>query len=199
MTSSLLTATQLVCYRQQRSLFAPISFSLRAGETLLVEGSNGAGKSSLLRLIAGIATPAGGELQWQGQSLKADLHYIGHSHGIRLGLTVTENIRLAGELAEQRITEIDPTLTQLLLSAEKNTPVQYLSAGQKRRVALAKLFLIPKIVWILDEPLTSLDITTQHLLLEKIKQHQQSGGICIMTSHQLVTLPNMQRLEVQAC
>lgn len=199
MTSSLLTATQLVCYRQQRSLFAPISFSLCAGETLLVEGSNGAGKSSLLRLIAGIATPAGGELQWQGQSLKSDLHYIGHSHGIRLGLTVTENIRLAGELAEQRITEIDPTLIRLLLSAEKNTPVQYLSAGQKRRVALAKLFLIPKILWILDEPLTSLDITTQHLLLEKINQHQQLGGICIMTSHQPVTLLNMQRLEVQAC
>jgi heme exporter protein A len=199
MTSSLLTATQLVCYRQQRSLFAPISFSLRAGEALLVEGGNGAGKSSLLRLIAGIATPAGGELQWQGQSLKADLHYIGHSHGIRLGLTVTENILLAGELAEQRITEIDPILTRLLLSAEKNTPVQYLSAGQKRRVALAKLFLIPKILWVLDEPLTSLDITTQHLLLEKINQHQQLGGMCIMTSHQPVTLSNMQRLEVQPC
>lgn len=202
-----LEATDLGCIRQGKILFPPVSFSLCAGNLLLVEGANGAGKSSLLRLIAAAATPAHGTLNWNGNSLEnshseyvEQLHYIGHANGIRLGLTVAENLQLAGNLAQHPITEIEATLGLLQLNEQQHKQTQFLSAGQKRRTALARLFLIPRSLWILDEPLTSLDIATQKILLNKIEEHLAGGGMCVMTSHQPVELDHhVQHLRLISC
>ena len=206
-TISHLEAIELGCIRQGKWIFPAVSFAMPAGLTLLIEGDNGAGKSSLLRLIAGVATPAAGKILSNNHSIHDDLgayteqlHYIGHSHGIRLGLTVAENCQLAGELAQQRVKEIKTVLSALQLSELENTQTQFLSAGQKRRVALARLFLIPRQLWILDEPLTALDATTQQLLIRKIEAHTLNGGMCIMTSHQPVNFTQqVQTLRITSC
>tara|TARA_R110000868_G_scaffold236052_9_gene490009 strand:+ start:814 stop:1443 length:630 start_codon:yes stop_codon:yes gene_type:complete len=205
---ALLQAITLGCIRQSKALFAPVSFVLQAGGALLVEGPNGAGKSSLLRLLASVATPATGTILWHGHTIQQtpieyseQLHYLGHTNGIRLGLTVAENIQLAGELSEQPVTNIDLTLSLLNLASYKHTQAQFLSAGQRRRVALARVFLIPRTLWILDEPLTSLDMKTQKILLGKIASHLKEGGACILTSHQSVAFEDLhlQTLALQAC
>jgi len=202
-----LEAQQLGCIRQGRWLFSEVSFSLKAGELLLVEGANGAGKSSLLRLLAGIAAPASGKIFYHQQSIqdcmpdyKEEFHYIGHTNGIRLGLTVAENLALAAELSEQTLSNMADILSLLQIDKQQHTQTQFLSAGQKRRTALARLFLIPRKLWILDEPFTSLDASTQKILLTKIEDHLANGGMCVMTSHQPVTLnADVKQLRLASC
>ena len=206
-TISHLEAIELGCIRQGKWIFPAVSFAAHAGHTLLIEGDNGAGKSSLLRLIAGIATPASGKILRNAQPIQDNLsayteqlHYIGHSHGICLGLTVAENLQLAGALAQQPVTEIRTVLASLHLSSHEHTQTQFLSAGQKRRLALARLLLIPRQLWIMDEPLTALDATTQQLLIRAIETHTTNGGMCIMTSHQSVNFTQqVQTLRIASC
>lgn len=190
----LLSAQQLACTRQQKILFADLSFQVQPGQTLLITGANGTGKSSLLRLLTGMATPAHGNVYWNNQEITNDLssyvehmHYLGHNNGLRLGLSIAENLLLASEIAQQPI-QMDQVLADLQLTAHKDTQTQYLSAGQKRRVALARLLLMPRKLWILDEPFTALDKDSQQLLSQQIDQHVQHGGMCILTSHQTVNL-----------
>lgn len=178
--------TNLSCIRQQKKLFAPVSFQLQAGQILLIEGTNGSGKSSLLRLLCGLATPYAGEIHWQDQSIHSDLgrfwenlHYVGHANGLKLGLTVEENLHLMGKL------ELTPWLG---MTGKEIT--RHLSAGQKRRLALAKLFLSAKPLWILDEPLTALDQSSQQVIINAIEEHAHKGGIVIITSHQPIAFKN---------
>lgn len=178
----LLQATNLCCVRQQKSLFTQLSFQVHANEALIVEGANGTGKSSLLRLLAGIATPATGEIHWH-TAMPENLHYISHTNGIKLGLTVKENLSLVCELANQTKNHIDTVLNDLQLLSHQATLTANLSAGQKRRMALARLYLIPKLVWILDEPLTALDAATQALFLSSLENHLSQGGAAIISSH----------------
>lgn len=206
--SNALKASALSCVKQHKLLFANIDFELQAGELMFIQGINGSGKSSLLRIIAGLATPTTGHLLWQ-QTVIADnkanyqqaLHYISHDNGLKLGLTVAENITLMQTLYEN--TQIDPkqVLATLQLTAQQNTISKNLSAGQKRKLALAKLLLIQKPIWILDEPLTALDSHTQQLFLNLLRAHLENKGICILTSHQplTTTFTNMQTLELTAC
>lgn len=185
-TKILLKAENISCIRQQKTLFANISFCLQQGEALLVEGANGVGKSSLLRLLTGLATPASGEITWKGCAIQESwehLHYIGHTNGIKLGLTVNENLQLMCQLANVSTLNIDVVLQRLDLINYKNTPAANLSAGQKRRIALAKLFLIPKKLWVLDEPLTALDVATQELFLSALEEHVLQGGLAVISSH----------------
>lgn len=200
MTSALLQVEHLDCFRQQKQIFKPVSFALTAGEVLLIEGANGAGKSSLLRILAGVATPANGQLHWHGAGVYTDhIHYIGHQHGIRLGLTVAENCSMFSQLFDLPLLRLTETLQLLALDSFTHTQTQFLSAGQVRKTALAKLFLFPKPLWILDEPLTSLDIGMQEILLAKITDHVSAGGMCILTSHQPISLTvKTQRLRL-AC
>ncbi len=202
-----LEAHQLGCIRLQKRLFEPVNFTVQPGTVMQIDGPNGIGKSSLLRIIAGTATPAEGDIRWNGHSIQDSLveyseqiHYIAHTNGIRHGLTIAENLRLAGELSQQPIHNMDAVLGQLQLIKLKNTQTQFLSAGQKRRTALARLLLIPRPLWILDEPLTSLDTATQDLMLAKINEHLDQGGLCIMTSHHPVILKHdVQMLKLSSC
>jgi heme exporter protein A len=202
-----LETKELSCIRQGKNLFPPVSFLLQAGEVLLVEGANGAGKSSLLRLLARAATPASGNIFWKGVNVDAatseyteQLHYLGHANGIRLGLTVGENLHLASDLAQQAVTNLDAILALLQLNTVQHTQTQFLSAGQKRRAALARIFLLQRSLWILDEPFTSLDAATQKILLAKITEHLARGGMCVITSHQPLALElPIQSLRLAAC
>jgi heme exporter protein A len=189
-----LQVKQLSCIRETRLLFKNISFSLYPRNLLLIEGPNGAGKSSLLRLLSGIATPVAGQVYWCGQPIHSDnteyrnlLHYIGHANGIKLGLTVIENLSLIACLSTaapvNSIKQVVSILSLLKLHAHQHTLARCLSAGQKRRLALAKLLLIPKILWILDEPFTALDSHIQMTLRQHIEKHLLHGGMCVLSTH----------------
>jgi len=201
--------TQLCCVRQLRCVFSDLSFELFAGELLLIEGPNGSGKSSLLRLLTGLSTPDAGDIIWRHQpiqTIRTDyaqaLHYLAHSNGIKLGLTVIENLQLAKQLQHiSTAVEFDHVLTQLQLNAHQHVEAHALSAGQKRRITLAKLFLFPKPLWILDEPLTALDDLTQQLFIAQLEKHLHQGGIAIMSSHHAMTLnqTHIKKLRLNAC
>lgn len=179
---------KLCCAKQDSVLFSDISFELDDGGVLLVEGANGSGKSSLLRLLAGLATPVSGDILWSGESIssaaefKPQLHYLGHSNGLRLDLTVAENLN-----------SLDITLlTALQLQKHLSITARSLSAGQKRKVALAALILARKKLWLLDEPLTALDTEAQIFFLAQLQKHLQQGGIAVISSHQPLALTNVK-------
>lgn len=194
-----LQAIDISCLRQQKCLFVDLSFQLTPGDILLIEGPNGSGKSSLLRLLSGLATPFNGEILWQGQPIqqiqteyRKQLHYISHHHGIKLGLTIHENLRLTKMLhdGEDDPIQLEKILTLFQLISHQHTPAHYLSAGQKRKLALARLLLFPKPIWILDEPLTALDSAMQQLFLTQLESHAQQGGIALVSSHHPISFKN---------
>lgn len=198
-----LVVSNLSCVRNEKKLFQPISFALKKGTGIWIKGVNGAGKSSLLRLLAGISSSKMGEINWQtsNETIFADIHYIGHSDGLRKGLSIIENLKLCAALLQQEIAGLPETMRLLQLEQCMHTPIQCLSAGQKRRAALARLFVFPRGVWILDEPLTALDIKTQQVVYKKIAAHLAAGGLCVLTSHQPLpdTLQPLQQLELEPC
>jgi len=198
-----LEALKLCCIRQQKVLFHDMSFRLEMGEALVIEGPNGGGKSSLLRLLTGLSSPHEGEIRWQDESIQrlgarfaSDLHYIAHSNGTKLGLSVTENLQLIMRMNQKPISPLNEVLTLLKLTDYQHTLSKELSAGLKRRLALARLFLSAKPLWILDEPFTALDAETQALLLAKIENHLASKGICVLSSHQPIPLKNARKLRL---
>lgn len=210
-TEKSLQVDNVSCVRQYRLLFTPISFELHSAQLLIIEGANGSGKSSLLRLLSGLSTSPQGIISWQGtpiQNLQSlywhDLHYISHANGIKPGLTILENLQLAAILSStERNPLIRPIYDQaailehLQLTKYKNTFAKYLSAGQKRRLALAKLFLFFKPLWILDEPLTALDAPSQHLFLSHLQNHLQAGGLAIISSHHAIHFPTFSETSIK--
>jgi len=190
-----LEINKLRCIRNQQILFSDISFQLNENEILQIQGENGCGKSSLLQCIAGLSTPAAGEIK-----NIPDFHYIGHTNGIKSSLTVIENLKLCCHLLSTPF-DIEKIPQILKLDNLQNTFAKNLSAGQKRKVAIAKLFLIPKKLWLLDEPLTSLDAETQTFFLSALKQHLQQGGMAIVTTHQSLVLDNLpiKTLRLTSC
>ncbi|HED35031.1 MAG TPA: cytochrome c biogenesis heme-transporting ATPase CcmA [Gammaproteobacteria bacterium] len=189
------------CTRGYRDLFSDLSFELKAGQVLRVEGKNGSGKTSLLRILAGLSQPIEGEVLWQGQKIHhaesswfQNLMFIGHRAGIKFELTAVENLCMYGAFNGRRLpasdssTEIEDALYQVGLYGFEDIPCAQLSAGQKRRVALAQLFLTGAKCWILDEPFTSLDVAAVSMLENLFTQHISQGGMLVITSHQPVTL-----------
>lgn len=179
--------------RQQKQIFAGLSFKLCSGDLLVIQGPNGAGKSTLLRTLAGLATPDTGSIQCNEKNIQhmhppysQMLHYLGHHNGLKLSLTVNENIAFFSHLMGVKFLNqhIENILSQLNLLDKAKVAVRHLSAGQKRRLALAKLMLFPKYIWILDEPLTSLDTLTQDLFVLWLSTHLENAGICLLSSHQ---------------
>ena len=185
----MLEVRELLCERDERTLFSGLSFTLNAGEWVQITGSNGAGKTTLLRLLTGLSRPDAGEVLWQGQPLHQvrdsyhqNLLWIGHQPGIKTRLTALENLHFYhrdGDTAQCL-----EALAQAGLAGFEDIPVNQLSAGQQRRVALARLWLTRATLWILDEPFTAIDVNGVDRLTQRMALHTEQGGIVILTTHQ---------------
>ena len=202
-----LTIHNLACERSERLLFKGLSFGLSASQLLLVQGGNGQGKTSLLRLLTGLGRPDAGEVRWRGEPIARcrdlyhrEMAYLGHANGIKDDLNPVENLRfhvaLHGRPFEQA--QALDTLKRLGLSRCLDLPCRALSFGQRRRVALSALLLAGASLWILDEPLTGLDVTAVALVEGLIRDHLQAGGMVVATTHQVMNLEgvDVQRLVV---
>ncbi|MFV2031063.1 MAG: cytochrome c biogenesis heme-transporting ATPase CcmA [Gammaproteobacteria bacterium] len=202
-----LEISNLACIRDDRVLFEHINLSLEAGQMLLVEGPNGSGKTSLLRIITGLKLADEGDVLWQGESIQqlaADyyeqLNYVGHHDGVKRELTCLENLRLVQAMGSPSALDLDAALDRVRLYRYGDTRVCNLSAGQKRRLALARLLVTDSELWILDEPFTSLDRDSMALFKGLFEQHLQNRGLIVMTSHHAIHMPQaqVQRLELGA-
>ena len=201
-----LEVTGLSCSRDDRMLFSGLSFSLSSGQVFLLEGSNGSGKTTLLRILCGFREADGGEIRWSGQLLNesryfSEMAYVGHADGTKKELTVLENLRFALALSEPGNYSIETALEKVQLTGYDDNLVQTLSAGQKRRLSLARLLITQNVLWILDEPFTSLDRQGIDLIETFIDVHVRSGGMVILTSHHDLTLPHisLQRIHLDSC
>lgn len=187
-----LMLNHLAFERNNERLFHSINNTTHPGELLQIRGANGSGKSTLLRILAGFIEPKEGDVTWLGESIfkfpeyQQQLHYIGHQNGVRLRLNVFENMKLYCALLRipAKKSHIMSVLQQVDLDHQNNKQVMYLSAGQLRRLALARLSLSPAKLWILDEPMTALDITGQHIMLKLVEDHLEHGGIAVIATHQ---------------
>ena len=185
-----LTAERLVCARGDKRLFENLSFQVRAGQALAVEGANGAGKTSLLRLIAGFIAPVSGRLIVLEAGAESDdaeergkrIGWLGHHDGLKPQLTVAEQLSFWAAL--YRGTANADVLAQVGLVRQADLPCRYLSAGQKRRLALARLLVSGRPLWLLDEPLTALDVQMVARLQARVRTYAQAGGRVVLTSHQ---------------
>lgn len=185
----MLEARDLLCERDDRILFSGLSFCVKAGEWVQIAGSNGAGKTTLLRLLIGLAQPDAGEVCWQGQPLHRvresyhqDLLWIGHQPGIKNRLSALENLHFYHH--DRDTARCLDALAQAGLAGYEDVPVNQLSAGQQRRVALARLWLTRATLWLLDEPFTAIDVDGVERLTQRMAQHTEQGGIVILTTHQ---------------
>ncbi|HEX7028157.1 MAG TPA: cytochrome c biogenesis heme-transporting ATPase CcmA [Gammaproteobacteria bacterium] len=193
---SLLSARGLRCVRGDRELFTDLSLSLQAGELLQIHGANGSGKTTLLRIMCGLSLPDAGNVYWQGVSLAENrqrflqnLSYVGHSTGIKLELSPLENLAFAAALhGEASRMTLQQALDRVELFGFENEPARTLSAGQRRRIGLARLLISPARAWILDEPFTALDKSGIRTLESLLHEHLESGGIVVLASHSPVNL-----------
>ena len=194
----MLEADNLECVRGERRLFAGLNFKLEAGELLYLQGRNGAGKTSLLRMLIGLLPPEAGQILWRGQDIheqideyRAELCYLGHHNAIKEELTPLENLLLSARLADETLSEDDAldALEQVGLAGREDLACKYLSQGQKRRVALARLVKERRPLWVLDEPFVALDVAAVAWLAGIISGHLQRGGLAVMTTHQPVDIP----------
>jgi heme exporter protein A len=194
----MLEADNLECVRGERRLFAGLGFRLEEGELLYLQGKNGAGKTSLLRMLIGLLPPEAGEIRWRGVSIRqagddfrGNLCYLGHLNAIKEELTPLENLLAAARLADEELSEDEglDALEQVGLAGREDLACKYLSQGQKRRVALARLVKERRPLWILDEPFVALDVAAVDWLAGLISAHLQRGGLAVMTTHQPVAIP----------
>lgn len=179
---TILEAKALTVTRGSRPLVSDLSFALAAGEVLHLRGSNGAGKTSLLEVLSGLRAEAAGTISPEPEG--ARLHWLGHKNALNLALTPVENLEFWCGLNGRVATGLVPVLEQLGIAKVRHRACRTLSAGQKRRSALARLLLDRRPLWLLDEPLDGLDAQGLELFAELLKAHLQQGGAAIITSHQ---------------
>jgi heme exporter protein A len=196
-----LEASGLACRRGGRQVFSGLGFALAGGQALLVTGRNGAGKSSLLRILAGLIRPAAGQLVVTGadpdKSIAEQAHYLGHLDALKPSLTVAENLAFwAGYLGG--VDPPEPALAAVGLRALADLPAGYLSAGQRRRLSIARLVAVPKPIWLLDEPTSALDREAQDMLAGLMRQQLAGGGLIIAAAHGPIGLERAKELRLGA-
>lgn len=193
-----LVAEGLAAIRGERLVFAGISFALPQGGALLLEGPNGSGKSTLLRVLAGLGRAEAGTLHWNGEDALSDrtthatrVAYLGHQDAVKPGLTTEENLAFWGTP-----TQIEAALTRVNLAPLATLPARMLSAGQKRRLALARLALATAPIWLLDEPTLGLDTASVAALGEMLAAHRTAGGVVLAATHLPLPLPGAETLRL---
>lgn len=195
-----LTADNLSCRRSGRLLFSRLSFAVESGQALVITGPNGAGKSSLLTIISGRLKPAAGRisLSESGECTLAELiNAVGHREGLKPMLTAEENLSFASDvLGAPALTPVE-ALAKLDVAHLARLPVAYLSAGQRRRVALARLFVTSRPIWLLDEPTAALDAGSQALLVGLMREHLANSGLIIAATHLPLGLKSTVSLTIE--
>jgi heme exporter protein A len=205
----MLATVDLECQRGERLLFSELNLEVPPGTCLHIAGENGAGKTSLLRILCGLLSPTAGEVRWKGESTRnlreefwQDLAYVGHLNGVKDDLTALENVQFAGEFSGRGgdAGRAGAALAALGLAGFEQSQARSLSQGQRRRIGLARLFLAAAApLWILDEPFTALDVRGVKVLSELIGAQQARGGIVVLTTHQDAPLPGkVERLDLRA-
>ncbi|WP_206483403.1 cytochrome c biogenesis heme-transporting ATPase CcmA [Thalassotalea sp. G2M2-11] len=194
--TSLLSAQQLTCIREERILFENLSFNINAGDIIQIEGPNGAGKTSLLRILAGLSQPYEGQVSFNQIPINQDreyfnrhLLYIGHLAGIKGEMSAQENLRFNLALNGLDASQAETTLGKVNLLGFEDALASHLSAGQHRRIALAKLWQSQAPIWILDEPFTAIDKLGVKKLEQLMIDHAKKGGCVILTTHQDLAMP----------
>ncbi|WP_194435934.1 cytochrome c biogenesis heme-transporting ATPase CcmA [Vibrio fluminensis] len=190
----MLEVKQLTAIRDERILFESLSFTIGSGELVQIEGRNGTGKTTLLRIVAGLGDRDDGEIFWNNENIESnrdsyhhDLLFLGHQTGVKRELTAYENLRFYVSVHSNQAADketIYQALLQVGLAGREDVPVAQLSAGQQRRVALARLWLSQHKLWILDEPLTAIDKQGVKVLEALFLNHAEQGGIVVLTTHQ---------------
>ncbi|RKZ42805.1 MAG: heme ABC transporter ATP-binding protein CcmA [Gammaproteobacteria bacterium] len=201
-----LAIEHLQCIRDDRVLFEDLNFSLSAGELLQIEGRNGSGKTSLLRILCGLTLPTEGTVYWNNEDIQdissnywENLAYIGHAPGVKAELSPLENLAMAQALATTPNTiNLADALDQVGLYGFEDVPTRTLSAGQQRRVALARLLVNDAPLWILDEPFTALDKSAIGMVESWLDNHAKRDGIVVLTSHHTVNCQHTTILRLSA-
>lgn len=191
------SVSNLSCSKGDKRLFSGVSFTLQPGQWLHLEGDNGVGKTSLLRLACGLSALENGEITWNHQAVskdpqtfRANLAYLGHQLALKDDLSPLENLQTDAAIVGRQLTVSDAkqALAQMGLRGREDLPVRVLSQGQKRRTALARLLVSSAKLWVLDEPFVALDTMAQNALSEVINAHLAKQGMVLLTSHQAVSL-----------
>jgi heme exporter protein A len=196
-----LSATDLACRRGGRDVFAGVSFSVASGESLTIRGRNGAGKSSLLRMVVGLVRVAAGYLSLEGGDQELTVgeqaHYLGHLDALKPSLSVEENLRFwSAFLGATAATDLDEPLRAVGLDTLSDLPAAYLSAGQRRRLSIARLLAVKRPLWLLDEPTSTLDAAAQVRLGEIMQAHLTGGGIILAATHGPLQLDGARELNL---
>jgi heme exporter protein A len=191
--ATVLSSENLACVRGERLIFSGIEFALGAGEVLVVTGANGSGKTSLLRIVCGLLEAAAGEIRWNGSSARAlgddffaELAYLGHHNGLKDDLSATENMQVWAGVSGITVDRAAArqALARMGLAGREDLPVRWLSQGQKRRAAIARLLVAERPLWVLDEPFAGLDRASTVTVEALLQEHLAEGGMAILTTHQ---------------
>ena len=196
------SGTHLRCDRNHRVIFAELCFSLLPGELLIIAGPNGSGKSTLLKTMAQIIAPSIGYLSWDERRIDIEpehfyknMRFIGHKNAVKPSLTVRENLIFHASLPESKLT-VDEALSKMGIFDIADLPAQHLSAGQTRRLALARLFVSPAKLWLLDEPVVSLDGKSTELFYSALSSHRSEGGLVVSTTTSLSPIPHTKHINM---
>ncbi|HEX5844823.1 MAG TPA: heme ABC exporter ATP-binding protein CcmA [Rhodoplanes sp.] len=195
-----LIGRDVACVRGGREVFAGVGFRVGAGQALILVGPNGAGKSSLLRLVAGLLRPAAGRIELTGGeaelSVPEQAHYLGHQDALKSSLTVRENLKFWAEFLGGAGAALESALAAVGLDELADLPAAYLSAGQRRRLSIARLLAVPRRLWLLDEPTAALDVAAQARLAELMRAHLAGGGMLLAATHGPLGLAGANELRL---
>lgn len=194
MSTDNLNVKNLSLTRGGRELFTNLNFIVKPGDLLLIQGENGSGKTSLLKVIAGLIEPDNGSLFWsnkniisQRQSFHKNIAWLSHNPGFKGDLTILENIKFESSLRKMSMEKLEDSLKHFQLTEFSKIPFRFLSVGQQKRAAIVRMCLINVKLWLMDEPLSNLDATGQSLVIDLINNHTKKSGLCVLASHHAIS------------